>query len=370
MFLLCFFLLSIVFVTVIFWFVLKSRNMQIWVIAYLKQIVIKKTPPTSTEKHIYVCLADHYEPYFADATQEKARSYVKKWVENYREVSRKHTDSNGRHPQHSCFYPQEEYDEWVLQQLKDLKNDELGDVEIHLHHDNDTAENLEKTLNEFKELLYKEHGLLRKDQSGNIVYGFIHGNWALDNSRPDGRWCGIDNELEVLIKTGCEYDMTMPSAPSDTQTRTINEIYLAKEDGLCKSHDKGKKLHVGEWKKNDELLMIQGPLTLNWKYRKFGLMPRIESGELSGDAPPTGHRVKLWENCGVSVEGAEEHVFIKLHTHGLQDQNMNMFFENSGFDILWTLLEDAYKNRDGYQLHYVTAWEMFEKVRSIAQSGK
>ena len=31
------------------------------------------------------------------------------------------------------------------------------------------------------------------------AYAFVHGNWALDNSRPDGRWCGIDAELPRLL---------------------------------------------------------------------------------------------------------------------------------------------------------------------------
>ena len=349
-----------------FVFILKSRNMHIWIVSYIKQKISRKTLSNFSDKHIYFCLADHYEPYFGAASQSDARKLVEDWDEKYRNVVKGHSDSNGRSPVHSYFYPEEEYDEWILNKIQKLCEDKLGDVDIHLHHDNDTAENLEKTLNRFKSLLYEKHGLLRKNNAGEIVYGFIHGNWALDNSRPDRRWCGIDNELDVLINTGCDYDMTMPSAPSDTQTTTINTIYLAKEDGKCKSHNKGKELKVGDWKQANELLMIQGPLTLNWKSRKLGLIPRIESGELSADAPPTKQRVELWESCSVSVKGAEDHVFIKLHTHGLQKSNMQMFFDNGGFETLWTSLEDKYKNTDGYQLHYVSAWDMYEKIKSLA----
>ena len=235
-----------------------------------------------------------------------------------------------------------------------------------MHHDNDTADNLEKTLNDFKELLYKKHDLLRTDSQGNIVYGFIHGNWALDNSRPDGRWCGVDNELEVLLKTGCVYDMTMPSAPSDTQTKIINSIYFAHDDGKCKSHNTGRKLSVDNWSDGDELLLIQGPLTLNWRNRKLGLIPRIEAGELSGDAPPTEERVKLWESCHVSIKGADNNIFIKLHTHGLEDQNSEMFFEKNGFDILWSALEKQFRDKEGCSLNYVTAWEMYEKIKQLS----
>ena len=69
----------------------------------------------------------------------------------------------------------------------------------------------------------ERHGLLSRDRyTGEVGYGFIHGNWALDNSRPDGRMCGVDNELDVLRETGCYADFTLPSAPSPTQTRKIN----------------------------------------------------------------------------------------------------------------------------------------------------
>ncbi len=364
-----YFIIFILLVIILFWITLKARNMQIWISSYIKQKIFSKINSTVKTKHIYFCLADHYEPYYGSATKELARSRVEKWVKEYKLIAIDHTDSNGRHPQHSYFYPIEEYDEWILDQLKEMKEANLGDVEIHLHHDNDTAENLSETLNDFKELLYNKHNLLRKNENGQIVYGFIHGNWALDNSRPDGKWCGVDNEIDVLINTGCEYDMTMPSAPSDTQTSTINNIYLAKEDGKSKSHNKGQKLKVGDWKKYNELLMIQGPLTLNWKSRKFGLIPRIESSELSYDNPPSASRVDLWESCNISISGADDHVFIKLHTHGLQDETPDMFFSQNGFKVLWTTLEEKYK-KDGYKLHYVTAWEMYTKIKSLSQCEK
>ena len=80
----------------------------------------------------------------------------------------------------------------------------------------------------FKELLADRHGLLaRRRDTGELPYGFIHGNWALDNSRPDGRCCGVNNELAILRETGCYADFTLPSAPSPAQTAKINSIYYA-----------------------------------------------------------------------------------------------------------------------------------------------
>lgn len=357
-------LLFVVFM-ILLYVLLKMRNMQIWIFSYLRNLFKKKIE--IKKQKVYFCLADHYEPYFGGATKDKARGLVDKWINNYKKVAMQHIDSDGKHPKHSYFYPIEEYDSYILDKIKGICDDGLGDLDIHLHHDNDSSDNLSNTLTSFKKLLFNEHGLLRKDKNNNIVYGFIHGNWALDNSRPDGKWCGVDDEIDVLLQTGCVFDMTMPSAPSDTQTKTINSLYFAKEDGKCKSHNVGVAVKKGEWREN-ELLMIQGPLELNWKNRKAGVIPRIESGELSYDSPPRRERISLWRKADVTIKGLEEHIFIKLYTHGLQEKNMKMFYELNGFNDLWTYLEDEFRDKENTSLHYVSAWEMYEVIKSLTCS--
>jgi len=351
----------------VFWRVLKSRHLDIWIVPYVRQQLGRKTAAHTGDTHVYFCFADHYEPYMLNRDDGVAEKRVDDWVRLYPAVAGRHRDSDGNPPRHTFFYPVEEYRPVLLDKLAGLCRDGYGDVEIHLHHDNDTRDNLRKVLTEFKHTLFNQHGQLRKDPvTGEIIYAFIHGNWALDNSRPDGRWCGVDNELAVLKETGCYVDMTMPSAPSDTQTRKINSIYWAKgRDGCRKSHDRGRDLFVGDQPRDGELLMIQGPLMLNWKNRKLHIMPKIESAEISYDAPPSAERVALWEQAAVCVRGAEQHVFIKVHTHGGLEKNYQMLFEH-GFDDLWQSLEARYRDRPGYQLHYVTAWEMVQAVRKIA----
>ena len=112
--------------------------------------------------------------------------------------------------------------------------------------------------------------------------------------------------------------------------------------------------------------MVQGPLTLNWKQRKLGFLPRVESAEISGDAPPNLHRIKLWEQARVCIPGAEDHLFIKVHTHGALAANMEMLFDG-GFETLWTSLESLYRDTPDYRLHYVTARQMYEQIRNLAK---
>ncbi len=345
---------------------MMPRNANLWFPAWAQRELTRARSAAGV-RDIYVCVADHYEPYWQGASRDQARDRVHAWQTTYPELAARHHDSEGRSPQHTFFYPEEEYDSEVLDVLADFADRRLGDVEVHLHHDHDTPASLRAKLLAFTQTLSQRHGLLRRDPvSGEIVYGFVHGNWALDNSRPDGRWCGVDNELAVLVETGCRVDMTMPSAPSATQTRKVNSIYCAKgRPGHRKSHDKGRDVAIGDWRRADEIVLIQGPLTLNWKRRKFGLLPRIENGEVAPDCPPTPERVRLWGDVGVSVAGAESHVFIKLHTHGAQPTCQHMLF-NGGFETLWTELESQFRDVEDCRLHYVTAWEMYSKVRELA----
>ena len=159
-------------------------------------------------------------------------------------------------------------------------------------------------------------------RTGEIVYGFIHGNWALCNSRPDGRWCGVNDELTVLRQTGCYADFTMPSAPGPTQTLTTNRIYYARDDpNRPRSHDTGLPVGMGHTV-TGALLLVQGPLILNWHNRKWGILPRLESGCIQGSQPPDTRRVDLWLRARVQVASRPDWYFVKLHTHGANEANM------------------------------------------------
>jgi hypothetical protein len=347
---------------------IRMRNMHYWLGSYVRR---RQTPPPQAKTIVHVAVADHYEPYEGTKDREAAYRRLNRWVETYPVIAGAHRDSVGRHPCHTFFYPIEEYDPGVLDALADLTRRGFGDVDVHFHHDNDNAESLRASLLGFTKTLRERHGLLQRDGEtpGEIPYTFVHGNWALDNSRPDGRWCGVDNEIKVLVETGCKADFTMPSAPSDTQTSKINSIYFARgRDGCRKQHDTGRDVAVGAWGAPDELLLVQGPLGLNWRRRKLGLIPKIENAEISADAPPTAERVPLWFALAPRVKGAESHVFIKLHTHGAQDHTLEALL-GGGLSAMWTELERRYAQAPGYELRYVSCWEMYRTIRALALDG-
>jgi hypothetical protein len=271
-------------------------------------------------------------------------------------------------PQHDLFYPQEEYDPYCLDRLAALQEKGCGNVEIHLHHDGDTSDGFREKVVTFKTTLHERHGLLRRDPArGEVTYGFIHGNWALDDSGRNGRWCGVKDEITILKETGCYADFTYPSAPHASQPPIVNRIYYATDDPLrAKSHHRGVEAVYGSQPRGD-LLLITGPLALNWRRRRGGLFPAIENGDVTGGNPPTPDRVDLWVRTGITVKGWPRWVFVKVHTHGLTDRNRKLFLGDR-VKVLYETLLSEYNDGDRYLLHFVTAREMYGCVKCL-ESG-
>lgn len=342
------------------------KNIHIWMGSYIKQALMKARRPSGKPAHVIFCLADHFEPKWGkpDSIMETVR--IVRWIEKYVALAAGHKDADGYHPRYTFFYPQEEYEEDHLNKIAVLCRLGLGEVEMHIHHDNDTPEGLKEKLEDFKKKLLC-HGLLSKDKEGNTRFAFIHGNWALNNSRNDRRWCGVDNEIAVLKECGCYADFTLPSAPSDTQTKKINSIYYANGSAKPKSHNTGIDVEAGKEPLKD-LMIIQGPLAFNWHNRKFGIFPRIENSGISFYNPPTGARVNLWVDQQVSVKGRPDWIFVKIYTHGMQDDNLRDEYFNN-LDKMFGYLEKKYNDGKDCKLHYVTAREMYNIVKA-AEAGK
>ena len=351
-------------------FGLKRRRVDIWWKDYLRHLR-EQSGLTATTKttHIMFCFVDHFEPRWGKADYVTEVERVDRWVNGYPKLCAGHRDADGQAPKHSFFFPSEEYRPEHIDKLVTLCKAGYGEIEIHLHHDNDTESGLRTNLGEFIERLVSKHDALPLDAaSGKALWSFVHGNWALDNSRDDGRWCGVNNELQILRDMGCYADFTLPSAPSDTQTSTVNSIYYATDDPQKpKSHDTGMRVKVGGEPVGD-LMIIQGPLSLRWKTRGLIPVPAIENGDIRASNPPTPARIDSWVKTGIHVQGRPEWVFIKIHTHGTQQQDIDSLL-GPPVGNMFGHLEKHYNDGKKFQLHYVSAREMYNIVRA-AEAGK
>ena len=331
------------------------RHAELWVPGLVRSWLAARhwRPDPGAPPICWLLFTDHFEPRGGGVPEATARARMAAWSRSWPGIAARHQDDFGRSPVYTLFYPAEEYQPWVLDELAALTSRGIADVEVHLHHDGEPESVIVDLLGGFVHRLRERHDLLRSDESGDTAWCFIHGNWALDNSRPDGRWCGLDNELTLLRQLGCRADFTLPSAPSVCQTSTVNSIYWAVDDPQGpKSHDTGIPLRIGEAAPPDSLLMVQGPLTLR-RHPRYRVLPTLEVGELAAYALPTAARARAWLAAAPRVGN---HVFVKLFGHGGQERNASALLDGGGLDRCLTLVRSECARR-GWRLGFLSAWE-------------
>jgi hypothetical protein len=114
-------------------------------------------------------------------------------------------------------------------------------------------------------------------------------------------------------------------------------------------------------------MLIQGALLLNWRSRKWGLLPRIENSNLQGSQPPTARRLDLWLRARVQVPARPDWFFVKLHTHGAPEQNQPVLIGPAAVAFHESLARRA-REDPRFHYHYVTAREMYNLARA-AEAG-
>ncbi|HEY1558478.1 MAG TPA: hypothetical protein VGF94_26820 [Kofleriaceae bacterium] len=335
---------------------LRKKNLHHWLPDYARHLVRRaRAPHVADKRHVLFALCDHYEPLWGQAPDETGRARVDAWSERYPRFS-EFRDANGRPPRHGWFFPGEEYRPYFLDRLGELVRAGFGEVEFHLHHDGDTAATLAPRIREHL-ATFAQHGHISKRANGTPAWAFIHGNWSLANGRPDGRWCGVDDELPLLHDLGCYVDLTFPSAPDPCQPGRVNQIYWPTGDlAQRRSYERGERARVGK-RYDDRLLLVTGPLAL----AREGLRVRLENGAITGDDPPTAARVATWLRQGIHVAGRPEWVFVKVHTHGAIERTASSLLGDGG-RALHEALREATKH--GWTLHYVTARELYNVARA------
>jgi hypothetical protein len=352
---------------------LREKHFDKWLPSYLRDAARRVTErPFEGHRHLLFAFCDHFEPRWKGPPPEQAQERVRRWTEGYPRMAASFRDAEGRGPRHSFFFPGEEYAPEYLAGLADLARAGHGEVELHLHHDNDTADNLRREITRYLGL-FAEHGHLSRDggrETGDgrqrLRYAFIHGNWCLANARSDGRWCGVDAEMPLLHETGCYADFTFPAVPDESQPGILNQIYWPQGDlARRRAYEQGRRARVGE-RFDDRLLMIEGPLAV--VLGKTAKRPiQIESGDITGKTPGDADRVKTWVQQNIHVDGRPEWVFVKVHTHGTQEHHADALLGEGARQLHQGLAR--YNDGQRWSLHYVTAREMYN-IALAAMDGK
>ena len=329
-------------------------------------------------KHVIFTFVDHFEP--AD------QSEVDLWVDSLTPMAAPRVDSDGVHFQHSWFMlsPANWFDIWGVgapdfdplhgyaRKLNEATYAGVGEVDYHLHHgvtDERTrteavaiAEVIDWTAQSTARMT--QHGAwITAEATPRIAYGFVHGMWALDNTRdPNGynQWCGVNEELPLLSSLGVYADFTFPAwGPMEPLRNDV--IMYAQDDTSSGSYKNPANLQdvtVGLPPFGD-LMIIQGPKTNT----------NIGGGV---DAPATLARMDEWVGHNIRVVGNDDWIFVKVYTHGC----VNISSSQTARDYYWGPpmaqflddIETAYRDDPNWSLHYASAREMYNIVKA-AEAG-
>lgn len=337
-------------------FTLLSGTLLAYGLARIAQTIERQHKPI----HLFFCTVDHYEPGHGQVSKIKERARILELLEKYPKMADRHSDSNGVKPSRTWFFPPHYHRNNNLKQLISLCQAGYGEVELHLHHGKrkkDTADNLRKLISQTIE----EYGLFGVfgSENGQKRYGFIHGDWALDNSRK-GRFCGVDNEIQILSETGCYADFTFPSMCISNPLQ-INSIYYARDNpDKPKSYNFGLRVQKNR-KPRGDLMLIQGPAYpyfLSHDPRSL----RCSGDGINGKPPINAKIIAKWINANIRIKGKKDFLFVKTHTHGAPDSEAALGQE---MDSIFTHLETHYNDGHQFILHYVTAREMYNVIKGV-----
>jgi hypothetical protein len=311
--------------------------------------------------HILYLVCDHYEPRHGATRPGQPEERVAAWHTQYARMQETIHAQFGTRPLHTFFYPPHHGYEH-LPKLAEMAHDGLGEVELHYHHHGDTEQTLRRDLRATLDAYHAQGLLLQSGEKPKGGFGFVHGDWALNNSCHD-KYCGVNDEISLLQELGCWADFTMPSG-NVCQTRKINSIYYGVSDPhRPKAHDSGPDAKAGTAAPGG-LMMIQGPLAINWGAPSH---PRPENASLTTNNWGRPDRVRTWLDANIHVQGRPDWLFVKLHTHGAIERDFDALFGDKAL-ALHRHLNEHYNDGKRYRLHYVTARQAYN-IAKAAEAG-
>ena len=338
---------------------IKKKRIDIWLKSYIRGLF---SDPDTKEQTVDIMLlfVDHFE-------LNGHADRLEAWEVRYPQIAKKHFDSDGHHPKHSLFYAMDLMHEHELERLQHLVTEGVGEFELHWHHDHDTEETFSHKLTEAMKIFHK-YGYMKPYKEGqNACFSFIHGDWSLGNSRGE-KYCGVDNEISLLMEAGCYGDYTFPALFNEAQPPMINNIYYSTNNDQKASYFKGRVASVDQSQTDDEFMVFQGPLTINWKDWRHKWHPTIEDGDISRfpthDDPK---RIDSWIRQKIHVKGQPTWQFVKIFCHGAQDHQSVV---SDTTDRMFEYLETNYNDGKRYRLHYVSAREAYNIVKAAEDGNK
>ena len=342
-----------------------------WIFYDVKRSLLSFLSRRSGLIHIMFAFVDHFEPGHGGADSARQSERVKAWACNYPALAGKHRDSDGFHPKHTFFFPPHYDTNDNLQQIVNLCSHGYGEIELHLHHDRmspwpDDNLSLKKKIVDTIES-FSRYGVFCLP-NGERKFGFIHGDWALANSRHGGKHCGVNDELSILEEAGCYADFTFP-VNNEAQPKLANTILYARSNPQFPKGYNRTALPAQVGVENPAgLMLVQGILGLRCRSWVHKFKPGIEQSNIGARDYPFKSRIDYWVNKAIHVKGKPDWVFVKVHTHGAIERDWDVLL-GKPCDDMYSYMESKYNDGARFAIHYVSAREMYNIIRA-AMDGK
>ena len=186
---------------------------------------------------------------------------MRAWLDGYPALAEPFRDADGRPPRHSFFFPGEEYRPGYLDALASLARRGLGEVELHLHHDGDTARRAAREDRRLPRACTTATATCRATPDGGCA---TRSSTATGASPTPAR-----TAAGAASTTSCRCCST-PAATPTSRSRPRPSVAAAdrQPDLLARRRPRaaarlgaGERARVGEVRR-DRILMIEGPLAL------------------------------------------------------------------------------------------------------------
>ena len=333
----------------------RKKHIHVWLLDDLRRRCWRmgRQPDPQQVIDLMVLCVDHFE-------WNNQQDRIDAWQKHFPELMHKHRDADGCMPKHSFFYALDLMQEHELALLKTWVASGYGEVELHWHHQHDTPSSFTQTLDAALPR-FQAHGHLLPYDNQPACFAFIHGNWSLANAR-GAEFCGVDNEIALLKQRGCYADFTFPALFNAAQPSWVNAIGYCREHTHARGYEQIREACIGTQENENEFMLFQGPLCINWRDWRHGWHPTFEDGDLKADASHDDpKRIEAWIRQRIHVAGRPNWQFIKLFCHGAQDHRAVL---GAATDRMYSYLEQNYNDGLRYRLHYVTAREAYNIVKA------
>jgi len=312
-------------------------------------------------RHVMIAVCNRFEPSQRAALDGKP-ALLENWRRDLSKLAHEFHDAHGIAPKHSFFLPAEEAEAAWIPELGELCRTTGNEIELTAPRPIESAERLRETIQRGKDSLSR-HGWLSCDKTGAVRYGFIQGAKASSSSR-------LVSHRAILRETGCYANFLPPEFADGVPPEFDNS--------LCYAYDRDQKGRPSGLRRvraerepqsdiDDGVLLVPPPVTRDWNRKKFGLLPHLETSELSAAKPPSRDRLRLWLDCRITVEARPNWVFITLHTNGLEPENSRMLLGEPMREFYRTLTKVAARD-ESLRFHCVTARE-FINILHAAEAG-